>query len=43
MPSAEELYQKYQSLQAENEELRRELAWYKKQMFGRTVLRHGVS
>ena len=36
MPSPEELYQKNQSLKAENDELRRELAWYKKQMFGRT-------
>ena len=36
MPPAEELYQKVQTLKAENDELRRELAWYKKQMFGRT-------
>ena len=36
MPTAEELYQKNQSLAAENDELRRELAWYKKQLFGRT-------
>jgi len=36
MPPAEELYHKVQSLKAENDELRRELAWYKKQMFGRT-------
>jgi transposase len=36
MPTAEELYEKNQSLRAENDELRRELAWYKKQMFGRT-------
>src|ERR1700677_4511788 len=36
MPPAEELYQKVQSLKAENDALRAENAWYKKQMFGRT-------
>jgi transposase len=36
MPPTEELYQKYQSLKAENDALRAENAWYKKQIFGRT-------
>lgn len=36
MPPAEELYRENQSLKAENEELRGQLAWYKKQAFGST-------
>ena len=36
MPTAEELYRKNLALEAENEALRAENAWYKKQMFGRT-------
>lgn len=36
MPPAEELYRENKSLKAENEELRAQLAWYRKQVFGRT-------
>jgi transposase len=36
MPPAEELYRENKSLKNENEELRAQLAWYRKQMFGRS-------
>jgi transposase len=35
MPPAEELYRKNLALQAENEDLRTQVEWYRRQMFGR--------
>ncbi len=35
MPPAEELYRKNLALEAENEELRTQVEWYRRQMFGR--------
>lgn len=36
MPPAEELYRQTQALKAENEELRAQLAWFRRQAFGRS-------